>query len=152
MKALFALLLLLLTAAPSYALEITAEISQSEVSEAMTAACLLLRGEIPCPRSLPVAFAAELPPGTFGLYARGNAVFISNHLWNPQWGVFGKAVLVHELVHYMIQKAGLSKKLTGCQNEGIAWAVYNRYVVAEGRPDLANENWQAGYPQCSARG
>jgi len=59
-----------------------------------------------------------------------------------------KAVLVHEIVHYIVD---WTADIRGCESERIAWRVYNEYVVDQGRDDLVVADWIKRYPECASQ-
>ena len=57
-----------------------------------------------------------------------------------------KAVLVHEIVHYILD---WTANIQGCESERIAWRAYNEYVEELGRGDLVRADWTKSYPSCA---
>jgi hypothetical protein len=155
MKFLAVLLLLALSGCasvhPAYIVKVNDEIKPSIVETTYHQTCAILT-EYKCPERIPVALSALLiDQSSWGLYLGGNVVFIDRGLWNPQWGTFGRAVLAHELAHYIIHQNEEDVKnpqTSGCKHEAIAWRVFNAMVVAEGRDDLIIHPWQDRYRGC----
>lgn len=86
---------------------------------------------------------------SLGFYPMGSrVVFVSNGcLLGTADQTKCEAVLVHELVHYVLWFKGNVKD--ACESEARAWDVYNAYVMDRKRLDLVRENWQESYPQCA---
>jgi hypothetical protein len=61
-----------------------------------------------------------------------------------------QSVLAHEIVHYLDVTLGITpfpfmSKDQVCQSEFRGWRVGNAYVIANGRPDIADFTWAERY-------
>lgn len=124
--------------------------TEATVESNLKLACEFTGGD--CPARLPAVYTATLMrPGLQGLYFPGTGlILISDRSKRPDTdSVFWDAVLVHELVHYVVDTQGRFRGAK-CANEQLAWAAYNRTVLRAGRPDLLNLGWRKAYPQCQA--
>lgn len=106
-------------------------------------ACEVTGGE--CPEA-PIVALTPTSPTTQGFHFRGTDIVFLTSRCAPM-GVFCEAILVHEMVHYVVSEQGRYVDLV-CDNERLAWAAFNQYVLKHGRPDLINLDWTKYYEEC----
>lgn len=92
--------------------------------------------------------ACDRPCAVFGWFPPGHTVYLDDHL-DPLHDLHARAVLLHELVHYLQQEnhafAGPSTCRTWLAKEREAFEVERRWTV--GRPGgLRSVDWRARVP------
>lgn len=140
------IILLALCAAPALAVDLIVTPQHPKLNVHMQDACLL--GGFDCTGlEAPTLIFDETAP-VIGYYPLGTrTVFVSSQCLTSVADVTKcEAVLVHELVHYILYMQGHRDR---CDSEAQAWDVYNAYVMERKRLDLVRENWQESYPQCA---
>lgn len=137
--------------AARYDVQVRGELSTEIANKAFEDACKILEEttEYVCdPKLAPAAaLSADLPEGNWGIYvAGGRVVYLNQKLVGPHFDVYAYGVLVHEMVHYISYWSGFGT--TQCEDEALAWSVFNTYVRNQNRMDLLMKNWIRGYPKC----
>ena len=137
--------------AARYDVQVRGELSTEIATKAFLDACKVLEKttDYRCKPGLTpaAALSAELAEGNWGIYVGGGrVVYINEKLVGPHFDVYAYGVLVHEMVHYISYWSGFGT--TNCEDEALAWKVFNSYVRNQNRVDLLMKNWIRGYPRC----
>lgn len=145
MKSLLILLAILVGSQPQDHIEVVAEMTPDYAAGYLEVACEYTGGICPV---TPTVYFTPTRAGLWGYHYRGSdLVFITDRcLTDTADHDKCAAVVVHEMVHYIVSEQNRMKD--SCVNEQFAWAIYNQYVFGIDRADLYNDNWRRGYPRC----
>jgi len=101
------------------------------------------------PPIVDVRFTDQRSDQTVDAVVRHGGILVRESL--PE-GTDRSAVIVHEMVHYLLDKTRLIPlnvtQEQNCRSEGYAYAVSNQYLAEKNRKDLANPRWWRLYRGC----
>ena len=130
-------------------LEIVSVMDQEPAKHYLEVACEFTGGL--CPAAPEVLFTPTRV-GLLGFHFRGTSyVFITDRCLYREYEdrMKCKAVIVHEMVHYIVSEQGRYVD-DSCGNEQLAWGAFNQYVIRNDRSDLVNLDWRKAYPECQS--
>lgn len=132
---------------PATEFDVYGEMNKEYVELYLQIACAYTGGE--CPERLPTLLVVDTVPGLWGFHYRGtDIIWLTSRCLEAEADQDKcMAVVVHELVHYIVSEQGRFATNI-CANERFAWEIYNEYVRDIGRNDLRVANWRLGYPRC----
>ena len=138
----------------NYARTITYELPEAETRPLYDFACEFFgetTGLVACPPQ-PIVIFTEMREDWYGYHEPGSSLVWLNEQFTvqPLLSTFAEAVAIHEMIHYLLDQAGLLMDPKDvCRNEDMSWKAFNLYVGDNYRLQDTNAEWWEWYTKCN---